>query len=179
MKLFGKGILLVLCSWLAVCFAFGAVQEETTPQQEQMKEIAQALSSVKPPSSEFDFVTFDLSRTTVILRGFTIGENRKEDCANAVKEISWVGHVLNYIEALPDTYNDQKLRDNIRFILRQRVPRLSGGDRGRLRIKVKEGNVTLIGSIDADDVEALDRAIGEMKVEELLRSVENKTVVRE
>ncbi|MGW8181542.1 MAG: hypothetical protein ACWGQW_22665, partial [bacterium] len=154
------------------------VVQETPTKGEQMKEIAAALSGVEPPASEFDFVTFDLSRTTVILRGFTIGEKRKEACAAAVKEISWVGHVLNYIEALSDSYNDEKLRQNIRFVLRQRAKRLYDSGSGQIRIKVNEGNVTLIGAIAEENVELLERAVAEMKVEELVRSVENKVTVR-
>lgn len=177
MNLFGKGFLLVSCSWLVHFSVLGAVQEAPT-KEEQFKEVAEALATVRPAASEFDFVTFDLSRTTVILRGFTIGEGRKEDCATAVKEIPWVEHVLNYIEALPNGYNDEKLRDNIRFVLRKRVPRMFGENMAKIRIKVKDGNVTLIGAIEEAEVEPLERAIGEIKVEELVRSVENKTVVR-
>jgi hypothetical protein len=143
-----------------------------------MKEIGETLASVEPPGTEFDFVTFDLSRTTVILRGFTIGEKRKEACAVAVKDIPWVGHVLNYIEALPDGYNDQKLRENVRFVLRKRAPKIFSDNKAKIRIKVKDGNVTLIGAINENEVESLERAIGEIKVEERVRSVENKTVVR-
>jgi hypothetical protein len=143
-----------------------------------MEEVSLTLAGVRPAATEFDFVTFDLSRTTVILRGFTIGEKRKEDCATAVEEIPWVEHVLNYIEALPDGYNDEKLRENIRFVLRKRVPRMFSENKAKIRIKVKEGNVTLIGAIEEDEVEPLDRAVGEIKVEDLVRSVENKTIVR-
>ncbi len=178
MKLFSGGIQWLLFIGLATCFVAGAAQEAQT-KEEQMQAVAQALAGVRPAATEFDFVTFDLSRTTVILRGFTIGESRREDCESAVKEISWVGHVLNYIEALPDGYNDEKLRENIRFILRKRVPMMFSDNKAKIRIKVKEGYVTLLGAIDQDEVDALERAIGEIKVEDLVRSVENKTVVRE
>jgi hypothetical protein len=177
MKLFGKLVLLVSCLSLGVTLSLGAVQEELS-KEEQMRAVAEALGSVRPGATEFDFVTFDLARTTVILRGFTIGEDRKEKCALAVKELDWVGHVLNYVEALPNSYNDEKLRENIRFILRKRVPRIFGEDSAKIRVKVKEGQVTLIGAIAEDEVEPLERAVGEIKVEDLVRSVENKTVVR-
>jgi len=178
MRLFEKGILLICCiGLLSGGTALGMIQEELT-EEEQRKQVAEALAGVRPAPTEFDFVTFDLARTTVILRGFTIGENRKEDCATAVKEIPWVGHVLNYVEALPDTYNDEKLRENIRFILRKRVPRMFSDNKAKVRIKVSQGSVTLIGAVEEDEVEPLERAIGEIKVEDLVRSVENKTVVR-
>jgi osmotically-inducible protein OsmY len=164
-----------MLGWQVICLAFASTQD--TEQQERMKEVRVALSGVRPAETEFDLVTFDISRTTVILRGFTIGEKRKESCGAVVKDLSWVGHVLNYVEALPDTYNDEKLRDNIRFVLRKRVPRLFSENRARIRIKVSEGNVTLVGRIEPDDKDALERAIGEIKVEDLVRSVENKTVV--
>jgi hypothetical protein len=179
MRLFEKGMLLVCCiGLLSGGTALGMFQEELT-EEEQRKQVAEALAGVRPAATEFDFVTFDLARTTVILRGFTIGENRKEDCATAVKEIPWVGHVLNYVEALPASYNDEKLRENIRFILRKRVPRMFSDNKAKIRIKVSQGSVTLIGAVEEDEVEPLERAIGEIKVEDLVRSVENKTVVRQ
>lgn len=178
MKFFvGKIVVLVSFLCLILSPLHGSLQEDP-PEQERMKAVAEALGSVRPGATEFDFVTFDLARTTVILRGFTIGEDRKEKCAAAVKELDWVAHVLNYIEALPDSYNDEKLRENIRFVLRKRVPRIFGENSAKIRIKVKEGHVTLIGAIDEDEVEPLERAVGEIKVEDLVRSVENKTVVR-
>jgi len=178
MKLIARRVLLIFCFGFISGLVFGTVQDLPST-QDQMKEIGETLASVNPPATEFDFVTFDLSRTTVILRGFTIGEKRKEACAVAVKDISWVGHVLNYIEALPDGYNDQKLRENVRFVLRQRAPKIFNDGKSKIRIKVKEGNVTLIGAIKEDEVNSLERAIGELKVEDLVRSVENKTVVRQ
>jgi osmotically-inducible protein OsmY len=51
-------------------------------------------------------------------------------------------------------------------------------NKAKIRVKVKDGNVTLIGAIEEEEVEALERAIGEIRVEDLVRSVENKTVVR-
>ena len=177
MKLFEKTVIVAVCGSLVFSVAAAALQEQAT-KQEQMREVRQKLSGVRPPETEFDFVTFDLSRTTVILRGFTVGEERKQNCGKAVQEIPWVGHVLNYVEALSDGYNDEKLRSRIRFIMRQRVPILFSDNRARIRIKVNSGSVTLIGAVPEDEEEALKRAIGEIKVEDLVRSVENKTVLR-
>ena len=164
-----------MLSWQAIFIGFAFSQD--TEQRERMQEIRVALAGVRPGETEFDLVTFDIARTTVILRGFTIGEKRKENCGEVVKALDWVGHVLNYIEALPDSYNDEKLRDNIRFVMRKRVPRLFAENRARIRIKVADGNVTKLGRISEDDKDALERAIGEIKVEDLVRSVENKTTV--
>lgn len=177
MQLFGKVMIMFSVLCLLISLASASVQEELS-KEEQMRQVGDALSSVKPGATEFDFVTFDLARTTVILRGFTIGEQRKVDCAAAVKELDWVGHVLNYVEALPNSYSDEKIRENIRFILRKRVPRIFGEDKAKIRVKVKEGDVTLIGAIEEGEVEALERAVGEIRVEDMVRSVENKTVVR-
>jgi hyperosmotically inducible protein len=60
--------------------------------------------------SVFDWITFGVRGKTIILKGYASRPTLKSDAENAVKRIPGVESVINEIEVLPNSPNDDRIR---------------------------------------------------------------------
>jgi osmotically-inducible protein OsmY len=60
--------------------------------------------------SVFDWITFGVQGRTIILKGYASRPILKSDAENAVKRIKGVENVVNEIEVLPNSPNDDRIR---------------------------------------------------------------------
>jgi osmotically-inducible protein OsmY len=60
--------------------------------------------------SVFDWLTFGVQGKTIILKGYASRPILKSDAENAVKRIKGVENVINEIEVLPNSTNDDRIR---------------------------------------------------------------------
>ena len=63
-----------------------------------------------PNYSVFDWITFGVQGRTIILKGYASRPVLKSDAENAVKRIKGVENVINEIEVLPNSPNDDRIR---------------------------------------------------------------------
>jgi hyperosmotically inducible protein len=113
-----------------------------------MKEVRHQLVML-PYYTVFDNLAYEVNGSTVTLVGQVVKPTLKSDAGNAVKRIEGVENVVNNIEVLPLSPNDDRIRRNVyraiysfpslqRYQL-QAVP--------PIHIIVKNGNVTLTGVV--------------------------------
>jgi hyperosmotically inducible periplasmic protein len=98
----------------------------------------------------FDWLTFQLDGSTVTLNGSTARPTIKTDSERVVKKIEGVERVVNNIEVLPLSPNDDQLRTSTyRAIMGH--PAMTRyaiqGPNSPIHIIVKNGNVTLEGFV--------------------------------
>jgi osmotically-inducible protein OsmY len=130
---------------------------------------------MQPQYSVFDYLHFAIKGDTVILRGKVSRPTLKSGVENAVKKIEGVSQVINEIEVLPTSPNDDRLRAAVYasiygYAPLQRYTSNRGGPRGvpsvaraaggitndpplgfhAIHIIVENGNVTLTGAVDSD-----------------------------
>jgi hyperosmotically inducible periplasmic protein len=106
-----------------------------------------------PYYSVFDWLQFDVkSDGTVTLSGQVTRPTLKSDAENDVKRIEGVEDVVNQIEVLPLSPNDDRIRRAVyRTIFNYNSPlfRYSMGAVPPIHIIVKNGHVTLKGSVSS------------------------------
>jgi len=98
----------------------------------------------------FDDLAFRVDGNTVTLLGAVVNPVLKSDAEHAVKRIEGVGRVVNEIEVLPVSPNDDKIRmAEYRAIYGDPVLSTRYGYRAlpSIHIIVKNGNVTLVGVV--------------------------------
>jgi len=131
-----------------------------------------------PYYSVFDDLSYKVEGGTVTLYGAVTRPTLKSDAENVVKKIEGVERVVNNIEVLPVSPND----DSIRRAVYRAIYSQPGLDTYSLRavptihIIVKNGNVTLEGTVNSDSDKNLAalRAGGIAKV----LSMKNNLVVQ-
>jgi hyperosmotically inducible periplasmic protein len=100
----------------------------------------------------FDWLQFDVRGDgLVVLRGQVNRPTLKSDAANVVKKIEGVTNVVNQIEVLPLSPNDDRIRRAVyRTLFDNNSPlyRYGLGAVPSIHIIVKNGNVTLKGIVD-------------------------------
>lgn len=179
------GVVLLLGLMAPVVLAQQPQQKESVSQQES-KRIQQALARevrhellLLPYYDVFDWLEFEvLPDDTVVLKGFvTAPPDTKSAAERAVKDIEGVRQVVNKIEVLPVSPNDDRLRRALyRAIYSGPLFRYAVGSLNTIHIIVKGGRATLYGIVDseADKNQAYIRARGVSGVFE----VNNNLVVR-
>jgi osmotically-inducible protein OsmY len=104
-----------------------------------------------PYYSLFDWLQFEVrSDDSVILMGQVTRPTLKSDAENVVKRIEGVTNVVNQIEVLPPSPNDDRIRRAVyRVLFNSNSPlfRYSLGSVPPIHIIVKNGNVTLKGVV--------------------------------
>ena len=152
--------------------------------------------SLQPQYGVFDSLHFAIRGDTVILRGKASRPTLKSGVENSVKRIEGVNNVINEIEVLPVSANDDRLRAAVYrsiygYPAFERYTGNRGGPRGvpavaraaggitndppmgfhAIHIIVENGNVTLTGLVDSD----MDLAIAGMRANSVPRvfSVDN------
>jgi osmotically-inducible protein OsmY len=153
----------------------------------------------------FDFLAFSYDKGTVTLTGYAYSTTLKADAERAVKQAARVDQVINLIENLPVSPNDDDLRWKTYYAIyndpflaryapgggmlwghRHRVPMGRFGSAARfpgvepvgnypIEIIVKNGHITLMGVVDSES----DKTMAGMKANGVAGSfgVENELTV--
>ena len=106
-----------------------------------------------PYYSVFDWLGYELKGNQVTLSGQVTRPSLKSDAEAAVKDIEGVGSVLNNIEVLPLSPNDDRIRRAVfRTLYAENSPlfRYGVGAVDSIHIIVKNGNVTLVGTVNSE-----------------------------
>jgi hyperosmotically inducible periplasmic protein len=100
-----------------------------------------------PYMSEFDFISFNMSGTDVILTGWTVRSTNRSDADYAAKKVPGVGTVINNIEILPVGSFDMDIRARTRANLQRMLSRYFWRTGSDIKIVVKYGQVILLGRV--------------------------------
>ena len=105
-----------------------------------------------PRYSVFDILQYSVNGGHVTLKGAVTDPTVKSDAESAVKSIEGVESIDNQIEVLPLSPNDDQIRRAVyRAIYSEpSLQRYSEGALQSIHIIVKNGNVTLVGTVDND-----------------------------
>jgi hyperosmotically inducible protein len=97
----------------------------------------------------FDNLAYRVDGTTVTLFGEVTRPTLKSDAENVVKKIEGVTNVVNQIEVLPLSPNDDQIRRAVYRAVYSfpSLSRYSMGAVPSIHIIVKNGNVTLVGAV--------------------------------
>jgi hyperosmotically inducible periplasmic protein len=163
----------------------GLAQQPSPGDVRTVDSIRQALLRV-PYYGVFDFLAFQYERGTVTLSGFVYQPSLRREVVNAVKRVPRVDQVVDALEQLPVSHNDDEIRwrtfdriyrDSVlgryapgggltRFDRRFDMARFPGmqpfGSYG-IHIIVKGGRTLLIGEVDS----AFDRTLAAVRAREV------------
>jgi len=103
--------------------------------------------AMMPYISQFDFISFVMAGSDVILSGWTVRETNRSEAFNRVKSIEGVENVVNNIEVLPLGSNDMQIRAAARAALQRNLSRYFWGSGSDIKIIVKNGNIILLGTV--------------------------------
>jgi hyperosmotically inducible protein len=134
---------------LLIPLAISAAQSQTAAANPHLlKEVRHELVML-PDVNIFDNLAFRVDGDTVTLMGQVTKPVIKSEAENVIKHIEGVGHVVNQIEVLPLSPNDDQIRRGT-YLALVRQPQLQRYFMQALppiRIIVKNGNVTLEGVV--------------------------------
>jgi hyperosmotically inducible protein len=161
-----------------VVLAQAAHIEGSAAEAHIVKEVRHELVML-PYYGVFDNLAYKVDGTTVTLFGQVTRPTLKSDAGNAVKHIEGVSQVVNDIEVLPLSPNDDQLR---RAVFRAVYGRGQLADRyafqavPAIHIVVKNGNVTLVGVVNSE----IDKNIANIQAKGVsgVFSVTNNLVVQ-
>jgi hyperosmotically inducible protein len=126
-----------------------AAQDQNSPAYQRLvKEVRHELIML-PNLNTFDNLSFRVDGRTVTLMGHVTRPVLKSDAENVVKRIEGVEKVVNQIEVLPLSPNDDRIRRDV-YLSLVRKPQLQKYFMQAvppIRIIVKNGNVTLEGVV--------------------------------
>lgn len=100
------GALLVL---VALPGATPSEARQSVAEKQRVENVRRALERL-PYYGVFDFLAFNLDRGTLTLMGYAYAPNLRDDAEAAVKKVSGVDTVVNKIETLPVSFNDDRIR---------------------------------------------------------------------
>jgi hyperosmotically inducible protein len=103
--------------------------------------------AMMPYISDFDFISFSMTRNTVILTGWTVRNQNRYEAYNRVKGIEGVEKIVNNINVLPLGMNDMQIRAGARARLQQMLSRYFWGSGSDIKIIVKNGDIILLGMV--------------------------------
>jgi hyperosmotically inducible protein len=103
--------------------------------------------AMMPYVSNFDFISFTLSGSEVILTGWTVRQTNRDEAYSRVKEIEGVETVINNIDILPLGSFDMQIRAAARVALQRVLSRYFWGNGSDIKIVVKNGQIILLGTV--------------------------------
>jgi hyperosmotically inducible protein len=105
-----------------------------------------------PSHGVFDTLNFEVRGKTIILSGQVLSDKVRQKAERAVKQLDSVEAVVNRIEVLPASKQDDALRLNVYRAIYESNPLEKYGTRTSppIQIIVKNGWVTLEGVVDSD-----------------------------
>ena len=146
-------IVIVFASIAVGVAATGAKSIQDKATAALIKEVRHELVML-PYYSLFDWLQYEVKPDgVVVLQGQVVKPTLKSDAENVVKKIEGVSQVINQIEVLPLSSNDDRIRRAVyRTLFSQNSPlfRYSLGAVPPIHIIVKNGNVTLKGIVDSE-----------------------------
>ncbi len=156
--------------------SLGAADKPRDGQDRLTKEVRHELVML-PYYGVFDNLAYRVDGSTVTLFGEVTWPTLKSDAENVVKKIEGVGRVVNEIEVLPLSPND----DQIRRAMYRAIYASEGLDRYGLaavpsiHIIVKNGHATLVGAVSSE----MDRNLAGLKANGVagVFSVKNNLIV--
>ncbi len=130
----------------------GRKQRDPAKYEARLKKEVRHQLVMLPYYSVFDNLFFEIQGDKVILGGQVVRPTLKSDAEAAVKDIEGVSQVVNNIEVLPLSPNDDRIRRAVfRAIFRDAVLQKYGLQAvPPIHIIVKNGNVTLEGVVASD-----------------------------
>ncbi len=130
----------------------GRKQRDPTKYEAWLKKQVRHQLVMLPYYSVFDNLSYEIQGDKVILSGQVVRPTLKSDAEAAVKEIEGVSQVVNNIEVLPVSPNDDRIRRAVfRAIFRDPVLQKYGIQAvPPIHIIVKNGHVTLEGVADSE-----------------------------
>jgi hypothetical protein len=179
-----------------VCAAVPLAAQRSASDEQTVEDIRQAVLKL-PYYGAFDHLAFEYDKGTVILSGYVYQSSLKRDVLSAVKRVPRVDEVVDRIEELPVSQNDDTIRwrtfyriygDSVlsryapggglsRFDLRyySRYPGTQPYGDYPIQIIVKGGRTTLLGVVDSE----FDKTIAGVRAREVFGTfgVENDLVV--
>jgi hyperosmotically inducible periplasmic protein len=97
--------------------------------------------------SEYDFISFSLVGSDVILTGWTVRQTNRDEAYNRIKNIEGIGSIVNNIDILPLGRSDMQIRAGVRANLQRMLSRYFWGSGSDIKIIVKNGDVILLGNV--------------------------------
>ncbi len=173
-----------------------AAQVQGTAPDDTVQSVRRTLERL-PYYGVFDFIVFSVDRGTVTLAGYGFHGSLKTDAEMAVKRAGGVDTVVNKIQLLPASPNDDRIRwatyyriysddflsrygpgeHEVRRELRdeERFPGMQPVGRYPIHIVVRNGRTILLGVVD----NATDRQLVELRAREVtgVFGVENSLIV--
>ena len=107
--------------------------------------------AMMPYISEFDFISFSLAGSHVILTGWTIRQTNRSTAQNLVKRVEGVEKITNNINILPLGRNDMQIRAGARAALQRMLSRYFWGSGSAIKIIVKNGDIILLGTVSTKE----------------------------
>ncbi len=169
-----------LVSWAGNPDAAATVAENSLVQDQQRLESKIRHELVMLPYfSVFDHLAFQLDGDELQLIGQVTSPGLKNAAGRIVQGIEGISTVVNHIEVLPNSPNDDQIRLAVYRALYNRGSRLfpySLGDYDAIGIIVKKGDVTLVGRVISES----DKIFAFLKASAVpgVFSVTNNLVVR-
>jgi hyperosmotically inducible periplasmic protein len=105
--------------------------------------------AMMPYISEFDFISFTMVGSDVILTGWTVRQTNRDTALNVVKDVPGVGSVVNNIDILPLGSFDMQIRAGARAALQMNLSRYFWGSGSDIKIVVKNGQIILVGTVSS------------------------------
>jgi osmotically-inducible protein OsmY len=103
--------------------------------------------AMMPYLTEYDFISFSVMGSDVILSGWTVRSTNRSTAYNIVKDIPGVETVVNNIEELPLGRMDNQIRARARAALQPNLSRYFWGSGSAIKIIVRNGNIILLGVV--------------------------------
>jgi hyperosmotically inducible protein len=119
----------------------------------------------------FDTLRFEIQDKTVTLSGQVVNDRSRQTAETAVARVNGVESVVNKIEVLPSSRQDDVLRLNVYRAIYEKEPLEKYGARGApaIHIIVKNGWVTLEGVVDSDT----DRSMAQLRALKITAHVDD------
>lgn len=148
-----------------------AIRSEPNPQtwEKVRRELA-----MLPYITEFDFISFTMTGSDVILTGWCVRDSNRYTAYNVVKGVPGVESVVNNINTLPLGRMDMQIRAAARAAMQRHLGRYFWRSGSAIKIIVKDGQIILLGTVtnkgDSDLANMLCNSVpGAFKVYNLLR----------
>jgi osmotically-inducible protein OsmY len=103
--------------------------------------------AMMPYITNFDFISFTLNGSEVILTGWTVRQTNRSTAYNIIKDLEGVTSVVNNIDVLPLGSNDMRIRAGARAALQRFLSRYFWGSGSDIKIVVKNGKIILLCTV--------------------------------
>jgi len=176
-----------------------ASQAQSVAEKQRIESVRRALERM-PYYGVFDFLAFNVERGTATLLGYAYRDSLPSEAEAAVKRVSGIDAVVNKIEVLPVSQNDDRIRwatfyniytddflsryapgggSSIHYEVRQfqRFPGMQPFGTYPIHIIVKGGRITLLGVVN----NASDKQLAGVRAREIpgVFGVENELEVEQ